>query len=384
MHNNPHYHIIFFLSPLKGFEQYYRKITPDEFRHFIRIYWQGFDQDEGFVDFRKARKGIVQEGKFTGLITDFRACMYCAKYVTKDVKLVKMEKDVRLFWTMKLQDEFLAEEKVKEFRNRYTNKVRISNGVGDYAIKHIDDLLNPFIKIPSKQGFKNRPISMYYYRKIFCDVVRDPNTKNNRYLLNEKGIQYKLSALKRQLYKKTVQTTFDINQLCSNSLLYGHILVSDVNLTVPLAYKQDCFINELSRLLKDKSLLQISTDYAKFKLVYQNRFYRIRTGRCTNRHFDPVLDCDADYRRFLSSYPCRFNSSPVRDFLEDHTSLYLPYESHSYFLPYSRIFSMLDNLSDYLFIKDDDKAQELAEEIANIRRFHKQLEVQSILNLSYA
>ena len=114
LHNNPHYHVIFFLQPYENHESQYIPISPKEFRFLVRQYWQGFDQDvDGYQDFRNSCKfGIATEGDNFGLITDYRACMYCAKYVTKDVKLVKMERDILRYFTYKFGDEFVAQEKV--------------------------------------------------------------------------------------------------------------------------------------------------------------------------------------------------------------------------------------------------------------------------------
>ena len=93
--NNPHYHVLFFLEDAHNHRYPYKKISPKDFRHLVRLYWQGFDEDtDGYHDYRTARYGIAREGENEGLVTDFRACMYCAKYVTKDVRLVKREPEV--------------------------------------------------------------------------------------------------------------------------------------------------------------------------------------------------------------------------------------------------------------------------------------------------
>lgn len=100
MHNNPHYHILFFLEDAKNERFPYVKITPDEFRHLVRLYWQGFDEDtDGMQDYRTAKYGIAREGENVGKVTDFRAVSYCAKYVCKDAYLKRgesiVEKKVR-------------------------------------------------------------------------------------------------------------------------------------------------------------------------------------------------------------------------------------------------------------------------------------------------
>ena len=91
MHNNPHYHILFFLEDAQNERYPYVKISAEDFRHEVRMAWQGFDEEDGFVDYRKAKKGIAREGENLGKVKDFRACMYVAKYVAKDIKLVRAE-----------------------------------------------------------------------------------------------------------------------------------------------------------------------------------------------------------------------------------------------------------------------------------------------------
>lgn len=95
MHNNPHYHILFFLEPAHIERFPYTKISPTDFRHLVRLYWQGFDEDvDGFRDYNEAKYGIAKEGDKIGKVTDFRAMSYCAKYVCKDAKLKMHESEV--------------------------------------------------------------------------------------------------------------------------------------------------------------------------------------------------------------------------------------------------------------------------------------------------
>lgn len=237
-HNNPHYHILFYLYPTSAFPDKefidasgYTPISPIVFRSLVRKYWQGFDQDiDGKRDFRTSCKyGIVKEGLYCGLIQDYHGLFYCAKYVCKDVTLKMYEskldshlrirfgkyryssksvidflssypqylKDLMssgffddvssigfddLLSYMKSEYNKFCDEHIHEcvksglsdFRNRHSNKVRLSNGVGDYGLDFIDS--NSLISIPSKKGFKKIPISQYYFRKKYTDVVYHPSS----------------------------------------------------------------------------------------------------------------------------------------------------------------------------------------------------------------
>lgn len=505
MHNNPHYHILFFLEPNQGnsyeYTEYqdvqvgtykynskfhkagdpkykskkvkvsvpYKPITSQEFRHLVRMYWQGFDEDtDGFRDYNEARYGIAREGENIGKVTDFRACSYVAKYVCKDVKLKSNEDQVRrnarwnlirkyeknsvddslwrdffykvimpmyntplnakrtkwsftdveliqrltpkafdehymiLPWldedpipqnmddepmmpyvfdiikTEHLWDEFhkfkaewyepLINEKVNEWRNRFSNKCRISQGVGESALSTIDPL-DPYVQVPSKHGFKNRPIPMYYYRKLYMDVVKDPKG-NNLYILNQLGIDYKVNNLPKQMEKMTSKLLPKLDKLIESRELYDRMYKSDINVSVTFSY--DYFLRKLDYLLKENNKQQILDRYAEYKLVYENRFFAYQSPECYNVDGFPLIDAISDYRKFLvpSYYSVSRNDLMLDSFIENPPSDCMPYQSHPYFLRFLSIFSVLDMCADYFFIQGDDKKQQEAEDRAAVKRFH--------------
>ena len=332
MHNNPHYHVLFFLEPANNPRYPYIKINPVDFRHLVRMYWQGFDEDEGFQDYRAAKYGIAREGeiedyieKLYGRVINFRACTYCAKYVCKDAQLKMNERKVEKFlrhkhrlekypedccrdffykvlmrmytrfrsftpqellehlypgcfelwrtldgeldvnsididtyecfaadipficrnrkglwkryWKFKkAYDEERLRLAVNEYRNRYCNKCRISHGVGDYALQFIDKL-DPSIPIPAKDGFKKRPISMYYYRKLYLDVHIDVNG-SPIYTLNQDGIAYKVNRLPAQVAKKAESARNLFTSVILEPELFERMRDSDINTKVFMHYPE--------------------------------------------------------------------------------------------------------------------------------------------------
>ena len=465
MHNNPHYHVLFFLEPANDDRYAYIKITPDDFRHLVRMYWQGFDESRtGFQDYNDAVYGIAREGENEGKVTDFRACGYCAKYVCKDAALRANEAKVRSrlhfkyfkdydntedsyreffkqvivpmyntplnakktkwsftdvqlikeilgydcfgykdgLFTNKVEDmadesympyvidiikkqrlhteyhEFieqsidgLVKEGLNEWRNRFSNKVRVSQGLGDYALEHIVDKMNPTIQVPSKRGFKNRPINMYYYRKLYCDVVKDDKGQN-LYVLNELGQAYKLSHLSKRMKKMINKCSPYFQFLLDNPELYNKMRASDINTDVVWSYEQ--FKRNLSSLLEDDTLTNIIKRYAEYKLVYEDRFFSLQMdGTCRNVVF-PDIDVVGDYKRFLvpSFYSVPRNDLRLACFLDNPPQNYLSYFQHPYFLRYTSFFNVLDMCADYFFIQEDDKRQKEAEEIATTKRFHNE------------
>lgn len=438
-HNNPHYHILFFLEPAEDPKYPYIKITPREFRHLIRKYWQGFDEStDGWKNYNQAKYGIAHEGDNEGLVFDFRACMYVAKYVCKDAKLKAQESRIRSLLWKHLDDkfshsdefwrdffntqlrpifssplsqtsqEFILEyfpdssvpseisyfrpycnmfldhfhlwdlllkfkvcyyepflnDALLEYRNRYCNKARISQGTGLYALEFIKDFTDPRIPIPSAKGPKYRPICLYYYRKLFCDIVKDPNTGNNLYLLNDAGQKYKLSKLQGCLSRIKDEAKHSIDLLTSCPTLFDLMLKSDVNDGLKMSYP--LFLRHLKEL--DISLDSLCQRYAEFKFIYSGRYYLASQS--------PEINPTLDYSRFIkpSYYSMSFDKDGLQSFLDSHSD-YLSYEKHKYFSPYRRFFAVLDLCSDYLFVQKDDRNQKRAEEIESVKRYHGVLEL---------
>ena len=466
LHNNPHYHVLFFLEPSSDPKFSYRKITPIEFRHLVRLYWQGFDEDvTGFRSYKTAKYGSVKEGENYGLVTDFRAIMYCAKYVCKDVGLINHESKVETFLRFKYRNQVLnngvfhqqffhdeiykrynvpldskcskwlysdfdlllnllpdvfsgaayvfgevpfseliakkflnvflkkenlveifykyldsvvdplVREGLNEWRNRFSNKCRISHGVGDYALQFIDKL-DPVVSVPSKFGFKNRPIGLYYYRKLYYDIVR-PVKKSKVHekpcvyspvrVINDDGIAFKVHRLKTQVDRLVAQVESYVDILDSD--LFSKLKDSDVNTEV------FCSFETFKRLLEnEKCKRSIYESYSFFKLVYKDRFFKVQLDPDTNEPVFPKLSYFDDYACFLrSSFSFVDRSDIMLDsFLESGCAGYLSYSSHPDFLPYSVLFSVFDLLADYFFVQADDEAQRKAEEIKKVKRFYDQ------------
>lgn len=421
--NNPHYHILFFLRSAGSTEYPYRKISEREFTSLIRQYWQGFDEGEPFRHHRQYRYGIVKESDKGALVSDFRAISYVSKYVTKDVVLRKHERkiysscyhlyerfynvlnrqhvlsfinryqfkintnlltpfgDLRIkhyewkgIMSQDMYNEFLKfshecieakiKDKINEYRNRYCNKCRISNGVGDYALEQISDEMNPSIKIPTKKGIVNRPISQYYYRKLYTDVVKDVNGNSVR-VLNAKGIEYQKNHLIQRLEKMKNKMSAKV-QLLEDPNFYEKLKSSDLNDKVSMTYEQ------YKSLYKNLTSYESLKRYAEYKLIYEHRFCEVWSdGPSGGIVFDNIAPLD-DFSWFIqpSFYQTTYDRSRVESFLENHCKGYISYNAHPYFLCYMRIFDVFDLLSDYLFVSSDAEKERECEEVTKVRKFH--------------
>lgn len=410
----------------------YIKIDPIEFRSLIRTYWQGFDQDiTGARDYRRYCKyGIVSEGKYGIDVHDFRGIYYCAKYVCKDATLeayeynlenklrIKYEKyrfsaksykdyiranpeimkegyideqgvsefdnvfnyniresiepyreDYSHFCDEKIEE--MVHEKICEFRNRYSNKCRISNGVGDLALQYFDK--DDTIKVPTAKGVDVRNISLYYYRKKYTEII---NKDGKLYrILNKEGIEMKIRNLPSTIEKIITKTNPILHLMVENERIYKTFAESKFNRSAPLEHKQ--FLSYFNTLNSYENILQ---RYAVYKTVYAFRFFHVPTMR--RRNSRNILNIENDYRRFLAS-PIGWmapNDNGASEFLHNNGENWMAYSSHPYFYKYSRIFDCINDFSNYLFIQNDDKNEEEARKRDTVRRYHTLREIkESIL-----
>ena len=459
--NNPHYHVLFFVEPANNPNFTLHYITPESFRHLVRIYWQGFDQDEGFKCFKtQCRYGIVKEGKYGIVVKDFRAISYCSKYVTKDVRLKMRETNVLkllrfkyyyvvrqdldlhkeffsnvvkpLFFTSEIDDKsafvallpslsewfnkipnFVAQEffgndnsyikdiqlvcrvhnlrkqyydffNVKidelvskdfnEWRNRFSNKPRISQGVGLYALNFIEDLIHPMIMVPTSKGPQNRLLPLYFYRKLFTGIVKSNETFFNgkKYVekpvrvLNNLGVEYKVALLEERIAKLSSIARSNLSVL--NEDLYNLMYNSDVNTDCRFSWyhikeKLSLFFSSI----EDGSLFRL---YAIYKLVYEDRFFDFEGDF-------PKLDYIADYRKFLipSVFSVPHSDLRVEAFLEDKPINYMSYADHPEFLRYTGFFALFDLMADYFFVQKDNELQAKDEKNRKIRSFHVKADI---------
>ena len=447
MENNPHYHILFFLEPSKKDDApVYKKISPLEFRHLVRTYWQGFDESvTGYNDYRSARFGIAKEGLNDGLVTSFAACTYCAKYVTKDLAIKQMEEQVipkiekSLQWMLDLNDErvkrsfyedwilpetgfylddlsdfwkldffritqnfedgfwigqesFVTEfyqiyknwvyeryvekvrKEVNDFKNRFSQRVRISNGIGDYALEFITNKMEPTITIPDEgQQFITVAPTLYYYRKLFTDVIKIMESDGTRYvrLLNHDGVNYKVNKLQSQIDKVYNETLSLLQSLTKD--VYDNVLASPINKNVRLSF------NDLYKTIENdgKQLSEIVSEYAVYKLVYEGRFYKAETDRYGFAVYPDLFNYVEDYRRFItpSYYVSRYDGASCRYMLSGGCQDYLPYSSHTRFFCYMRYFDCFTLFRDYFANQADIEAEETWKQNEKIRKFHKRAEL---------
>lgn len=350
--NNPHYHAVFYLwtddhSPV------FSHISPTRFKVLLKKYWQG-------VGRRSAKdyvKGKVDFGKEGGVINSAAAISYVSKYCVKDQTVLhntlSIRDEIYSFLIRRLVDKPYFESKYftssnidaelslilshitfyPEFkvyidrafrlfyrhlwRNVYSPKVFQSQGIGLYGLNFVD-IENCTIQVPDEDKVvKQDPLPLYLYRKVYMDTVKTADGQN-KYVLNELGIQHRLDSLNDKIQ-----------------------FVADESRNILAAYSSDridanfppfisCVLKSISKL--DCFNLDFFERYAVYTLVYKDRICR-NLGSSLN-FFD-------DYCEFLQP-----------DFYEVQQDDYsyaslckLPrYSMHPYFRDYVSYFDALDEL----------------------------------------
>lgn len=120
---NPHYHVIFFVSPKRDADNNpvagYTKIDPKAFRELCRKVWQyrlDSNRKPVYCDWREARFGHVQEGNNLGLVDSADALGYVAKYVTKSPDDCKRDSNALVEITKKINEEGYSFNALYNFR----------------------------------------------------------------------------------------------------------------------------------------------------------------------------------------------------------------------------------------------------------------------------
>lgn len=346
--NNPHYHLLLFFKPDKKVILKEDFLDPAGVEALVKEYWQGFNDHVEFHDYRtETNLGIVRAGKFGVEVNGLGAIRYVCKYVVKDPRVRELESRVKQAILDSLScpsediDYEFVESEMRKFRNRYSDKVRISHGVGEYGKQFITDKLNPSIPLPNTKGkLTSVPLSLYYYRKLYMDIVKDFNG-NNRYILNELGQQMKINSLSQAL-SKCVENTINVISVYSSN-------PSVLPLLNPDALKEI-----------DKSVLQ---DYALYKIIYEHRQFNIIT-------VGDINPC-SDYRQFIK--PCtdssKYSEEGFSSSLYPHGSHIQFYSQHPYFAKNLPLFDFIDSLSEKLALQKDKKQWEDFNRIKSEKRF---------------
>lgn len=351
---NPHYHVLFFLVPHKV-KKY---ITPSDFQSLVRAYWQGCNKRP-----RDYRFGIAMPGDNLGFVNSCSAISYVSKYVLKDITYrqlfcslrrakehfikIRLEKistaRAALYRYCVLNNCAIDSPKAttaiglfvrrifnnlyrKDVLNIYMPKVRISQGVGLYALEKVNtDGLTISIPIDHKT-IKSVTIPQYLYRKMYYNVVKD-DAGNNKYVLNESGINVRA----RELPSKIQKSIYEVESVCK-------------------FYAVDT--------------IKWPSDILKRYVVY-DIIYRDRLLVDNNVTISPI----DDYRDFQLSeyYTTNYISDVDRVLMLYNRSNYI---NHPYFSKYKKYFDFLDKLLEKHYFWQNNKLESDYQEKLRLKKIH--------------
>ncbi|QCS36009.1 replication initiator protein [Capybara microvirus Cap1_SP_87] len=480
-YENPHYHVLFFTYAEP--DHYFVRPTVYDFKKLVRLYWMG-QEKVGYINYKTAKYGISMEGDHCGLVLNFNACTYVAKYVCKDttkwkniestnlsdrlyslvddeqnskenmveffksefnpllegkspqewydeyiefldtipftyddldseddyddeenyreyldkkakkrvildhIKKYKRCDDIlshldvieTILYDFNLYDNeyysfccYLSDDKVseqkKEFRSRYCPKVMISQGVGKYALDFINPD-HPYVVIQTTKGPQSRPVSLYYYRKIYCDTLKDEKGQNI-YVLNSRGIDMRMRNLSKEL-TKLIDDTRKVIQLFRDDSYKAEFYANQREYLFHPLNKYNTSLGDIWNDIHsdedfDMKLNNIENklyDYAIYKKIYEWRSYR-QDGDSVS-----VIDPEYDYSCFLHSpaLDCSYLPNGFDDISDSETSKYNLYCDHPRFKCNIGLFTLLDCMVDYAFWQKDKAKRRRYEERNKVRK----------------
>lgn len=448
LNNNPHYHVLLFIRPSVNVRH---TLRPSDILHLAKLSWQGFDENDpayGFRDYRYAKYGLVSESEQGIEVSGPEACLYVSKYVTKDEPVLELEKKAKRAILQTLLDDndrlayfyyanpdhidtirdYYGIDKVtpsdierftqerddavdalasaaasvfRSWRNRFSQKVRISNGLGLTVLFHdkactkfnkeyinVDpDTMCPYILVPSFNGFKKQPLPLYFYRKVYLgyetyeyiDEKTGEKKKNVRYFHKPEGIELKAAGLEKRIERMAAKVTKAIH-------VYNQ-----------MSYEQKtdllgCELDEFVPLLNGEPFETISNDtelprfFAIYELIYKDRYFDPNKRFYNNdgTFIDGVALCPlADYISLLTPSLVRSDNgvTPPEDLNKHRFSNLLPYSEHETFVGFIDIFNCLRDLVDYIDIQNDIKQAEDALERELTRKLIVKDEISRYYNL---
>lgn len=323
--NNPHFHVLFYLTPIDVSKPI---IDSSTFKAILESIWQG-----DFNNPKLYNKGICKPGDNNGLVDSVAGLRYVCKYVCKDpdsqakVRSIKSSIlsyiDKRLLnmrMYTKLQNKvscwdtaykfhkyfvhYLFDRLYKKDFNRYTPKVHCSHGLGDYALNFIDFSNYTIPCLDSKGVVKSYPIPLFYQRKLFYDKI--PHKDYIIYQLNPDGVKFKKS-ITLNLIPKLTDKFISLLPLYKNSPYYN----SDI-----------CNV-DVHR-------------YTLYTLIYSQRIIPYSNF---NIDINPLSDLDL----FLEPTNNYITPNTFNKYIYNH----LPtYEAHPYFSPFLTFFNTFSDFLD--------------------------------------
>lgn len=280
--HRPHYHFLLYVTD--------SRLSPVVLSQLIHDSWT-HGRTDGVVEYGQ---GYVYHNTFgPRYIKDSKRLQgvvgYVCKYVTKDSEYQKVI-DMRVHEVVEkiLKKRYSNDKKgfldsKRELKRRVDQFHKQSVGFGEYAIsqanpefsKNMETIWKDgTLQVPdSKKIVKSIPLPMYYARKLFYDLVRDPKDNGLMWILNDDGKQWK----KQRTYANCVKVA-DRFTSWYNSL---NTYVEDPEQTK----------KKIDSLLKGRTFM----DFATYLVFYR--------GRLMDCNEDAIPSPDEALDRFVNASP---------------------------------------------------------------------------------
>lgn len=236
------------------------------------------------------------------------------------------------------------ENELRNYRNRYSGKCRMSKSLGLYGLKFIiEDSNGTFVKIPTMSGYKVLKPSMYYLRKLYYDVFKCPITGNVLYRLNGRGLDRSCALLPKLIDGVISNTMSNIAFVHQNkiSLVTDEPLYNSEGEYISYKYDKTTLFKRIMSLPMDDSLYY---KYAIYTLVYKNRYYSGSLHVRLTSWYD-INDVISDYRYFSANY---LDLADYYEFNRHYFNKvgYVQFSYHPLFKDYIKYFSLFDIVND--------------------------------------
>ncbi len=293
---------------------------------------------------------------------------------------IKVELEDKFKSYCRLHSHSTAEELYKEYLYHYGPRPRLSHGLGLSVLNDIDPY-NPTIKLPSRNKWREVPISLYYYRKLFKEVVKDENTNFKvKYIDNNLAIEVKKAKLNDRITKTANNlrnTAIKYNAAKATTkeqIQYNYVRISPNHINT-YASIADLFTDSGTNLATPYLMNENVEDphniwhqMATYTEVYRDRYCKL------DEHGNyPQLDLVKDYDNFLYPEYYYINySEPELAKKENYSDETIDlYDNHPAFQHFQKLLEFIEKVDDKLTelkdIEDDEK-----EEYQNtLKKFHR-------------
>lgn len=231
----------------------------------------------------------------------------------------------------------ISQQSYRDYVNKFGSKVRCSKSLGIYGLSFVKDVTsNPHFVLDKSDEVVAQPICLYYFRKIYMNIVRCPVTGNPLYVLNEAGVNLKCLFLQSSLdkLKRDVYSSLDlVNSEYTKESFVSHLEFHDVS------------VADYFKLPSGSILHDLIDKFVVYRFVYQYRHYdKIDSLPALSSGFtmDNIV---SDYRSFLQSnyYTCDYSDMFLIKFIEcKRSSFFVSFDSHPVFSSCIEYFKILE------------------------------------------